>query len=202
MDGLKVNVMPKKDPLGLTLLERLGVRVRLLTRRDHVSDGGRERLALNESDCVEEVLELKVRETVVLPVSSESVNETLWLRLIVVLLLSDGVRVRRFRTRDDVSDWLSELLALPEMEPVSSDSVNEMLWLRLIVAVRLMVGVRVRLRFRENVGDWLSELLTLAEKDPVNSESVKEALWLRLSVVLLLRVGVRVRFRKRENVND
>jgi hypothetical protein len=66
-DGLKVSVMPEKDPLGLTLLERLGVRVRsFLTGREYVNEVLREKLALIESDWVEELPELKVSETVVL----------------------------------------------------------------------------------------------------------------------------------------
>ncbi len=79
-------------------------------------------------------------------------NDALWLRLMVALLVKVGVRVR-FRNRENVSDWLSELLALPEKEPVWSDSVNEVLWLRLIVILLLSVGVLVRFRIRENVSD-------------------------------------------------
>ncbi len=62
-----MSVMPEKDPLGLTLLERLGVRVRsFLTGREYVNEVLREKLALIESDWVEELPELKVSETVVL----------------------------------------------------------------------------------------------------------------------------------------
>jgi hypothetical protein len=64
----------------------------------------------------------------------------LWLRLIVVVLLTVGVLVR-FRKRDNVSDWLSELLE--EKEPLSGDSVNDVLCLRLTVVVLLRGGVLV-----------------------------------------------------------